>query len=79
MIDLRKYAVIIRTEEMKGRLDSTRTVKCASYEQAQKVFEREYDAIARNHDLFVDEDIDDDVRVVEYFCKMRSTLTIVKA
>lgn len=76
---MKKYVVTIHTEEMKGRLSAMRTVKCLNREEAERVLEREYNAVARHHDLMVDEDVNDDVRVVEYFPRMRTTLSIAEA
>lgn len=73
---MKKYYVIVRTEELRGRMSSSRSVKCFGIAAAQACMEREYMTVARRHELTVDEDISDMERVVEFFPKMRMTFTI---
>lgn len=73
------YILTVRTEELRGRMSASRDVKCHTLEDAEKALEREYAVLARRHELTVDEDLSEHERVIEYFPKMRTTLSIKEA
>lgn len=76
---MKRYVLTIKTEELRGRMSASRNMKCYCLADAEKALEREYQVLARRHNLTVDEDITDTERVVEYAPKMRTTLTISEA
>lgn len=76
---MKMYILTVRTEELRGRMSASRDVKCYTLEDAEKALEREYAVLARRHEFNVDEDVNDRCRVVEYFPRMRTTLSIKEA
>lgn len=76
---MKKYVLTVRTEELRGRMSASREISCYTLAEAERVMEREYDAIARRNELLTDEDIDDRTRVLEYVPRMRTTLAISEA
>lgn len=76
---MKRFILTVRTEELRGRMSASRDVVCMSMDAAEKALEREYGVLARRHELTVDEDLSDHERVIEYFPKMRTTLSIKEA
>ena len=70
------YTLTVKTEELRGRKSEERRVEIRKAADACEALIDAHDEIMRNHDVTLDEDIDEFTIVMEYFPKMRATLTL---
>lgn len=73
---MKKYILEIHTEELRGRMSATRTIKCYSLYEAEQARDSEYEAYANRHLFLVDIELSDGTWLIEYQNKMRTTFRI---
>ena len=73
---MKKYILEIHTEELRGRMSATRTIKCYSLTEAEETRSNEYEAFACKHLFLVDIELSDGTWLIEYQNKMRTTFRI---
>ncbi|MBD5381903.1 hypothetical protein [Clavibacter sp.] len=76
---MKKYIVRIHTEEMKGRVDEVSTIDCTDHDNAEYVVDEYLSMLFKQEDVTDYHDTYDDKWIVEYFPKMRETITIEEA
>lgn len=73
---MRRYDLIIRTEELRGRMSASRSIRCNSLTEAEEARDNEYERFATKHLFLVDIELSDGAWLIEYQNKMRTTFAI---
>lgn len=73
---LRRYDLEIHTEELRGRMSASRSVRFNSLEEAEEGLLAEWEAYAMKHHFLRDVELSDGTWLIEYQNKMRTTFKI---